>query len=165
MLQHTALVNRERDSLENLGYEVHTENQNLFRLRGSTATIAGKPDLIGEKAHEILISDAKTGQRSPSHRAQVQIYQYAVPKALPQFQGKRAAGQVRYPDAYVSSPASSVTPEFVSNMSSLIRRLADDVPARRVPSAQECRYCDITRADCPERIEDGWTQEGSTEDF
>ena len=45
MLQHTALVNRERDSLEVGGYEVHTENQNLFRLRGSTATIAGKPDL------------------------------------------------------------------------------------------------------------------------
>ena len=165
MLQHTSLINRERDSLEVVGYEVHTENQNLFRLRGSTATIAGKPDLIGEKTHEILISDAKTGQRSPSHRAQVQIYQYAVPKALPRFQEKRAAGQVRYPDAHVSSPASSVTPEFVNNMSALIRRLAGDVPARRVPSAQECRYCDITLADCPERIEVGWVPEGSTEDF
>ena len=85
MLDHTALVNRERENLENIGYDVYTENQNLFRLKGSTATIAGKPDLIGEKDHEILISDAKTGHRSPSHRAQVQIYQYAVPKALPQF--------------------------------------------------------------------------------
>ena len=36
-------------------------------LRGATATIAGKPDLIGEKHHEILISDAKTGRPSPSH--------------------------------------------------------------------------------------------------
>ena len=94
MLDHTALVNRERENLENIGYDVYTENQNLFRLKGSTATIAGKPDLIGEKDHEILISDAKTGHRSPSHRAQVQIYQYAVPKALPQFQGKQARGQV-----------------------------------------------------------------------
>ena len=85
MLDHTALVNRERENLENIGYDVYTENQNLFRLKGSTATIAGKPDLIGEKDHEILISDAKTGHRSPSHQAQVQIYQYAVPKALPQF--------------------------------------------------------------------------------
>ena len=149
MLEHTALVNKERESLEGTGYVVHTENQNLFRLRGTTATIAGKPDPIGEKTNEILISDAKTGHRSPSHRAQVQIYQYAVPKALTQFQGKQARGQVRYPDSYVGSPATSVTPDFVANLGSLIRRLADDVPARRVPSAQECRYCDITRADCP----------------
>ena len=165
MLDHTALVNRERENLENSGYDVYTENQNLFRLKGSTATIAGKPDLIGEKDHEILISDAKTGHRSPSHRAQVQIYQYAVPKALPQFQGKQARGQIRYPESYVSSPASSVPPEFVGNLGALIRRLADDVPARRVPSAQECRYCDITKADCPDRREDSWTPEGSTDDF
>ena len=165
MLDHTALVNRERDSLENIGYDVYTENQNLFRLKGSTATIAGKPDLIGEKTNEILISDAKTGHSSPSHRAQIQIYQYAVPKALLQFQGKQARGQVRYPESYVGSPASSVTPDFVANLGSLIRRLAADVPARRVPSVQECRYCDIAKADCPDRIEDSWTPEGSTDDF
>ena len=165
MLDHTALVNRERENLENIGYDVYTENQNLFRLKGSTATIAGKPDLIGEKDHEILISGAKTGHRSPSHRAQVQIYQYALPKALPQFQGKQARGQVRYPESYVSSPASSGTLEFVGNLGALIRRLADDVPERRVPSAQECRYCYITKADCPERREDSWTPGGSTDDF
>ena len=65
----------------------------------------------------------------------------------------------------MGSPASSVTPEFVSNMSGLIRRLADDVPARRVPSAQECRYCDITKADCPKRIEGNWISEGASDDF
>ena len=165
MLDHTALVNRERESLERIGYEVSTENQNLFRLRGTTATIAGKPDLIGEKSHEILISDAKTGSPSASHRAQVQIYQYAVPKALLQFQDKPARGQVRYPESFIGSPASAVTPEFVSNMSDLIRRLAQNVPARRVPSAQECRYCDITKADCPQRIEDSSAPEGTTDAF
>ena len=34
------------------------------------------------------LQDPATGPLSPSHRAQVQIYQYAVPKALPQFHGK-----------------------------------------------------------------------------
>ena len=165
MLEHTALVNTERDGLERTGYDVYTENQNLFRLKGATATIAGKPDLIGEKTNEILVSDAKTGNRNPSHRAQVQIYQYAIPKALPRFKDKPARGQVRYPDCYVGSPASSVTPDFVANLGSLIRRLANDVLARRVPSAQECRCCDITKADCPDRMEDSWTPEGSTDDF
>ena len=30
MLEHTALVNRERESLERIGYDVYTENQNLL---------------------------------------------------------------------------------------------------------------------------------------
>ena len=165
MLEHTALVKQERDNLERIGYDVYTENQNLFRLLGQTATIAGRPDLIGEKHHEILICDAKTGRPSPSHAAQVRIYQYAVSKALQQFQGKDARGQVRYPDSYVGSPASAVSAEFVENMSTLIRRLADDTPARRVPSAEECRFCDISKSDCPDRIEGPATPEGSTTDF
>ena len=164
-LKHTALVNKERDSLEKIGYEVTTENQNLFRLHGTTATIAGKPDLIGEKHHELLISDAKTGKPSPSHGAQLRIYQYAVPKVLPQFQGKQARGQVRYPSSYTGSPASAVTPEFIGNMGALIRRLAADEPARRVPSPQECRYCDISSADCPARLEANPATEASTTDF
>ena len=165
MLEHTALVNQERDSLERLSYHVYTENQNLFRLRGSTATIAGKPDLIGEKHNDILISDAKTGLPSPSHQAQVRIYQYAVPETLQRFQGKGARSQVRYPDSYVGSPTSAVNPEFIRNMSFLIRRLAADEPARRVPSPHKCRFCDISAEDCPLRIDVAYAPEGSTDDF
>ena len=83
MLEHTALVNKERESLEGTGYVVHTENQNLFRLRGTTATIAGKPDLIGEKTNEIIISDAKTatGARltGPRSRSASTLDPHAVP--------------------------------------------------------------------------------------
>ena len=46
------------------------------------ATIAGKPDLIAEKHADAVVIDAKTGTASPSHRVQVMIYQYAIPKAL-----------------------------------------------------------------------------------
>ena len=52
----------------------------------------------------------------------------------------------------MGSPASAVSPEFIANMGALIRRLASDEPARRVPSATECRFCDIGREDCPVRI-------------
>ena len=34
MLDHTALLNRERESRESLGYKVYVEHQNSFRLRG-----------------------------------------------------------------------------------------------------------------------------------
>ena len=155
MLDHTALVNRERESRESLGYTVYVENQNSFRLRGRHATLAGKPDLIAVKNDDSVIIDAKTGRPSPHHTAQVMIYQYAVPRALTQYNGIEFTGQVMYPDASVSVPASSTDGEFVRNLGALIRRLANDTPPRRVPSYDECRFCDITSADCPEHADEG----------
>ena len=165
MLEHTALVNDERAARERIGYTVYTENQNLFRLTGKMATIAGKPDLIAEKHADAVVIDAKTGKTSPSHRAQVMIYQYAIPKALTQYQGKRLSGHVRYPNAHIASPESAVDQPFIGNLAALIRRLADDTPARRVPSTPECRFCDISTEDCPVRIDVDYIQEGATEDF
>ena len=165
MLEHTALVNQERPSRERLGYTVHTENQNSFRLRGKSATLAGKPDLIAVKGGDAVIIDAKTGKPSPAHPAQVLIYQYAVPKALPEYRGVEFRGHVVYPDSQVGIPASAVDSRFVQNLAALIRRLASETPARKVPSAGECRFCDITAEDCPDRINDGPQEEGITEDF
>ena len=166
MLDHTALVNRERDSHEGWGYTVYTENQNAFRLRGRSATLAGKPDLIAVKGHEAAIIDAKTGKPSPAHVVQVKIYQCAVPKALAQHRGTEFRGHVVYADGkQVGVPVSGLDKEFVERLGALIRRLAADTPARRVPSLAECRFCDITGADCPDRIQGGTGEEGTTEDF
>ena len=37
---------------------------------------------------------------------------------------------------------------------SLMRTIVSEDPARRVPSVQECRFCEISTADCAERMED-----------
>ena len=75
-------------------------------------------------------------------------------------------GQVTYRDHTTRIPADAVDDEFVRNLGALIRRLSSDEPARRVPSRQECRFCDITTADCPERIEEASEPEaGDTADF
>ena len=165
MLEHTALVNQARESREKLGYIVCTEGQNSFRLRGKFATMAGKPDLIAVKGQDVVIVDAKTGKPSPSHAAQVMIYQYAVPKALDRYRGMEFRGHVIYPDANVQIPASGIDGKFVERLGALIRRLAAETPARKVPSATECRWCDITKADCPERNEDLAREEATTNDF
>ena len=159
-------MNREQERLEELGYTVYVEYQNSFRLRGQQATLAGKPDLIAfNDAHAVII-DAKTGKPSPSHTAQVLIYQYAVPRALTQYNGIEFTGQLVYPDTRVSVPDSSTGGEFVRNLGALIRRLANDTPPRRVPSYDECRFCDITSADCPEHADEGEpTGKGTTDDF
>ena len=165
MMDHTDLLNRARDSREALGYEVFIENQNSFRLRGKYATLAGKPDLIAVKNSDAVIIDAKTGKNSPHHSVQVLIYQYAVPRAIPEYRGMEFRGHVMYPDSNVQIPVSGLDRKFIERLGSLIRRLADESPARRIPSAQECRFCDITAADCPERVEDLEATEGMTDDF
>ena len=112
-----------------------------------------------------MIIDAKTGKPSPAHPAQVLIYMYALPKSLAHFHGVEFRGHVVYPDSQVGIPASAVDRKFTERLGGLIRRLASETPARRVPSAGECRWCDITAEDCPDRINDGPPEDRTTEDF
>ncbi len=153
MLKHTKLVNSLREEWEDVGYTVTTEGQNSVTLRGNAATLGGKPDLIAFRDDLAVIIDAKTGKPSPSHAVQVMLYQYAVPKAMEQYKGLKFAGQVAYANHAVDIPAEAVNEEFVRSMSSLVQRLGAETPARKIPSAGECRFCDISSADCQERVE------------
>ena len=90
------------------------------------------------------------------------IYLYAVPKALEKYRNLKPRGQGTYRDHTVGIPAEAVDDQFVQNLGALIRRLSADKPARRVPSPQECRFCDITAADCPERVDEGSEPKGET---
>ena len=165
LLNHTALLNEQRESWELQGYSVLTEAQNSFNLRGSSAVLAGKPDLVAKRRDQITVIDAKTGRPSPAHTTQVLIYMYALPLALERYKGLSIAGQVAYPDHVVDIPADAVDGNFVENLGRLIRRLASQMPARRVPSPGECRFCEITPADCPDRAAEGPPEEGTTGDF
>ena len=140
------------------------ESQNSFRLRGRHATLAGKPELITVKDWDAVIIDSKTGRPSPHHAVQVMLYQYAVPKALAKCQGMWFWGHVAYAESNVGIPASRIDRNFMDNLGALIRRLAADSPARRVPSFAECRLCDLTGSDCPERLEGEVPSETATTD-
>ena len=163
LLDHTTLLNEQRQRLEEEGYTILIESQNAFTLRGKTAVLAGKPDLVALKGDEAVIVDTKTGRPSPSHVAQVMVYEYALPKALERYRGITLTGQVVYPDHQVEVPA--VDEAFVRGLGNLIQRLASETPARRVPSLGECRYCEITAADCAARVEEEVSEEGLTDDF
>jgi hypothetical protein len=47
----------------------------------------------------------------------------------------------------------ALAPEFKNNARYYVDLLAGDTVPPRVPSAQECRFCDISGDDCPSRIE------------
>ena len=153
MLNHTALLNERRANWEIGGYSVEVEGQNGFHLRGRSATLSGKPDIIAHRDDEAVIVDAKTGHESPSHAVQVMIYLYAVPRAFERYRNAKLRGQVTYRDHTTLISAEAVDDQFIQNLGALIRRLSADEPARRVPSRQECRFCDISAADCPDRVE------------
>ena len=49
--------------------------------------------------------------------------------------------------------ADSVDDAFVSWVTGFMRKMNSDMPPRRVPSLAECGWCELTSADCPDRIE------------
>ena len=164
-LNHTALLNRIHSELELEGKTVFTENQNSFSLGGHSATLGGKPDLISSSGKAGIIYDAKTGRPSPSHHIQVMVYMYAVPRSLGQYKGVIFDGKVVYQDHEVNIPSTAVDEPFVENLTQLIRRVSAQAPARKVASAMECAFCNITKADCPERAAGDVMEQGETSDF
>ena len=144
---------------------MYVESQNAFRVKGKVATLAGKPDLVVLDDRDATIIDVKTGREQAWHRVQVMIYQYALPLALPQYRNVRASGEVVYPAHTVRVPPQAATGQFVEDLGALIRRLAADEPPGRVPSGPECRFCDISTMDCPERMDDDPAAEGATDDI
>ena len=93
ILNHTALLNKRRADWEVGGYSVDGEGQNSFQLRGRSATLSGKPDLIARRDDEAVIIDAKTGQESASHVVQVMIYLYAISRALDRYRNLKLRGK------------------------------------------------------------------------
>ena len=94
------------------------------------------------------------------------IYMYALPKAMQEYRDAKFSGEIVYNYHTHRVPQGGIDQGFIQNLGSLIRRIAAPEPPIRVPSAQECRFCDITTADCPERVDAGPEPEnGATDDF
>ena len=156
--RHTALLARTAEWWEDHGAEV--------RLRGETAVLAGRPDLVAIRDQRIDVVDVKTGEPRPWHYEQMLLYMYALRISLDVPVGVHLGGEIVYPDKTVKVGPGAVHQGFVSDLGELIRRLASDRPARKVPSGPECRFCDIGLEDCPDRVDAGARPEDTaTDDF
>ena len=107
-------------------------------------------------------SVAIEGQESASHVVQVVICLYATPRALRRYRTLKLNGQVTYQDHTTRISAEAVDNQVIQNLGTLIRRLAAQTPAKRVPSPQERRFYDITAADCPDRMDSIDQTDGGT---
>lgn len=153
---HARLMRDRRQELEDAGWHVTSEDQNAFKLEGTAALVAGKPDLVATMPGHALVIDGKTGRERESDRWQVLFYLYALPKARPDLLGdptKSFAGEVQYQrgNRRVAVQPRALTPARLNDIVTLIKMVGDPTPPTKAPSRTECRFCNIGPRDCPER--------------
>ena len=149
--RHAELVRKRAAELQAQGYEVWLEEQNKFTLRGERVTLQGKADIVARKDADVVVVDCKTGKQRDSDRMQVFVYMMVLPETHHACKGLAVRGEVEYPDETVELDA---LPHAVRMLiASMIGRVGQEAPLEKTPSFQECRFCDLTREDCPERIE------------
>ncbi len=160
LADHSRLLSTLASESRAEGHAVFTESQNAFRLpMGGGLKLGGKPDLVAVRADgSMTIYDAKTGSPRVSDTTQVMLYMLCLPASPGPNKGRPADGCVVYGQGdRVPIPSSAITEAFKSNARYFLDLLrADEAPSRSA-SPNECRFCDLTRADCPDRVE--WTDQ------
>lgn len=163
--QHDDQVNRRRRELEADGWKVNKESSNWTRLKGQSALLVAKPDIIASRGGQFLVVDEKTGKQNHKDWWQVLIYLYVIPKAW-QSEGLRITGQVEYADGTrIDVTPAEFTPELRNKFFTIVKQIGDTVEPEKTPSAAECRFCDVST--CDKRIEATPEEElpKQTEDF
>jgi hypothetical protein len=151
---HAALLRARRLQLEADGFVVYAEEQNSFTLTGKTGIeVSGKPDIVAIRGSEAYVEDCKTGTPRHSDHLQVLVYMLSLPHVEGPCKGRRLEGRIVYKNMVVDVPSSKIDNGLKELFRKTVLTIGGQEPAKRVPSWSECRFCDISKADCPERIE------------
>jgi len=168
-IEHNQLIHKTRDELELQGYAVTIEDQNSFKVIINEALISAKPDIVAVKkgvllktGDEKLVIDCKTGRPKNSDQVQVLLYMMYLPHDHQLLTNKELQdlpweGRVVYKKNAVPVPSVMLTRSLRDIAKDTIIKLSGE-KARKVPSERECRKCDISESDCPERLEDDGIQ-------
>ena len=152
-MEHNELLHRRKGELESEGFTVFIEEQNSFKLVGKSGiTLSGKPDIIAINDGEGTVEDCKTGNPKHSDQVQVLIYLLALPLANGRYKGLKLEGRLIYKNSSVDVHSSEID-GIREKFSKVVGTVGGTEPASKVPSLGECRFCDISKVDCPERIE------------
>lgn len=159
--QHAEMVKATADQMVTDGWTVTTEDENGFKLDGQAAVVSGKPDLVGTRDGMALILDCKTGRQRNSDWWQVLLYLWAnrYARRWPE----AVTGQVVYRAAAATVQSEELTSERAGAIVALIRRVSQHESPEPKPSPGECRFCDLTREDCPSRIDAGVATTATTD--
>jgi hypothetical protein len=151
---HAAMVREQAAGLRAEGYHVMLEGQNAFKMLGRHAvTLAGKPDIVAERDGRVQVIECKTGSPRVSDHMQVLIYMLILPYVRPNWKLVPLQGCLQYRHDQVAIPARAVDDAFRTRFRHLMAQVGGASALVRVPSYAECQFCDISRRDCPERVE------------
>lgn len=162
---HAVMVAKRAAELEAEGWTVTLEDQNEFKWKGATAMLSGKADLVARRGNEMLVVDCKGGQPRDSDWWQVAIYLIALPRVWREDTHPLLAlvdpgpgpltwrGEVCYADHRIAIAPAEVNEERRERLFAQLREVGSETAPRKVPSRRECSFCDISKGDCPERVE------------
>lgn len=149
-IEHTALVKVRMQELEADHWNVSVESANYFRIKGSTAILCGKPDIVARRNGVTKVVDCKGGVPKDEHLIQVVIYMIALPMSW------SAPGLYVEGEVYYRTHAVPVGPERALEIKprvfAALRELGAEQPLEARPSERECKWCDLTAADCPVKV-------------
>jgi hypothetical protein len=136
-------------------FTVFVEGENWFEVTGKRHSIkvSGKPDILAVRDGQVWVEDCKTGKKKTSDLYQVLLYMLLLPLSHPKCRGVKLEGRLVYPDAVMEISSDQVNEEFKARFRETIATLSSTDPVRKVPSFQECRYCDISAQYCSERVD------------
>lgn len=162
-IEHTALLNVTVKRLEKDGWKCSIEDQNRFRVTGTTCILVGKPDIVARKGTKIRAVDCKTGEPKDAHGVQVGIYMIALPLGWER-PTLYVEGEVAYKGHQVY-----VEPEEVQGLKprlfALLRQMGASERPSATPSEKGCLYCEIQAVDCPDRYNEAATPAVTTDLF
>ena len=126
-MEHSKLLWESRERLEDDGYTVRVEKENKFWVDGACATVSGQPNLVVKKDIDITVMDVKTGTPRQWDIIQVMLYMFGLDRYVTAWGDitLKGGGLQRSWDI----PAYAISSEFIEEMGSLIRRVADEKAA------------------------------------
>lgn len=168
--EHDACVLQRKKKLESQGYTVRLERENEIKWEGQTALMGGRIDIVATMERQppllpiILIDDVKTGGQHDRDYWQVLIYMLAWSKRLEAEAKARGLpyagpydmrGEVVYRDRIVPLSADEeLIPSNEKKVTSLLKLAGAKTGPAKAPSRGECKFCDIPKTCCPDRVEE-----------
>lgn len=105
------------------------------------------------RGSEAYVEDCKTGSPRHSDHFQVLVYMLSLPHVEGPCKRRKLDGRLVYGSRIVDIPSTRIDADLKALFRKTVLMIGGPDPVAKVPSWGECRYCTISKTDCPERIE------------
>lgn len=151
--KHSRMLSELKRKIVESGRIPLVEEINRFKYNfRNICLIGGKPDLVEIIDEEVIVYDCKTGSKNKSDQIQMLLYLHCLGEE--KYKGKILKGILIYSDGQsLEFSKNNVNSDFLEDVSYFAKLITQDPPPFKCPSKNECRFCDIPKMDCKEKIE------------